>query len=346
MLLVYLAAAWSAGIAIASLFPFPLELWGVWLLIAPRFAPDLAERPSPSPRSSLSPVPPSRRTALHAPRSRSSTSNSLASLNDRGAVVLMGQVSDPPEVRDRTTNCTRRRRRAFRWTEPGASSAGNALVQVPRETNVRYGDHGPNLRRADHAAGVSGFFVQGLSGAAEDLFAHPVWQPDGAGTRPGQLVDAMRSSDNALVASQPPLRDPTTRCRLHPLYLPRTAIYASLPDPAASLLAGILLGVDSGIPRDVSDAFSATNTAHIIAISGFNIAIIAGILTKLSERTIATRSRGLATLLVLFGLAAYSLMVGASASVIRAAIMGSMSVVARYLIARTMRSTRSRSPRS
>jgi competence protein ComEC len=46
-------------------------------------------------------------------------------------------------------------------------------------------------------------------------------------------------------------------------------IYAILPDPSASLLAGILLGIDSGIPRDVTDAFSATNTAHIIAISGF-----------------------------------------------------------------------------
>ncbi|MDE3089614.1 MAG: ComEC/Rec2 family competence protein, partial [Chloroflexota bacterium] len=105
-------------------------------------------------------------------------------------------------------------------------------------------------------------------------------------------------------------------------------VYAILPDPAASLLAGILLGFDSGIPRDVSDAFSATNTAHIIAISGFNIAIIAGILSKLTERALAPRSRGMAALVVILGLVAYSLLVGASASVVRAAIMGSLSVLA------------------
>jgi competence protein ComEC len=42
-----------------------------------------------------------------------------------------------------------------------------------------------------------------------------------------------------------------------------------LPEPQAALLTGILLGVESGIPRDVQDDFAATGTTHIIAISGF-----------------------------------------------------------------------------
>jgi competence protein ComEC len=41
-----------------------------------------------------------------------------------------------------------------------------------------------------------------------------------------------------------------------------------LPEPQASLLTGILLGDDSGITHDVQDAFRATGTSHIIAISG------------------------------------------------------------------------------
>ncbi len=45
-------------------------------------------------------------------------------------------------------------------------------------------------------------------------------------------------------------------------------VYQIYPDPEASLLAGILLGIDSGIPEEVADAFTATGTAHIIAISG------------------------------------------------------------------------------
>ena len=41
-----------------------------------------------------------------------------------------------------------------------------------------------------------------------------------------------------------------------------------LPEPQASLLTGILLGDDSGIPKYVQDAFRTTGTSHLIAISG------------------------------------------------------------------------------
>jgi len=43
-----------------------------------------------------------------------------------------------------------------------------------------------------------------------------------------------------------------------------------LPEPEASLLTGILLGVESGIPERVKDAFSTSGTMHVVAISGFN----------------------------------------------------------------------------
>jgi competence protein ComEC len=42
-----------------------------------------------------------------------------------------------------------------------------------------------------------------------------------------------------------------------------------VPEPQASLLTGILLGDDSSIPKGVQDAFRATGTSHIIAISGW-----------------------------------------------------------------------------
>ena len=49
--------------------------------------------------------------------------------------------------------------------------------------------------------------------------------------------------------------------------------YRLFPDPEASLLAGILLGVDSGIPQDLQQAFAATGMTHIIAISGLTYLI-------------------------------------------------------------------------
>jgi competence protein ComEC len=43
-----------------------------------------------------------------------------------------------------------------------------------------------------------------------------------------------------------------------------------VPEPEALLLTGILLGVESGIPERVKDAFSTSGTMHVVAVSGFN----------------------------------------------------------------------------
>jgi competence protein ComEC len=60
----------------------------------------------------------------------------------------------------------------------------------------------------------------------------------------------------------------------HTLLAVRARIQATiariLPEPEASLLTGILLGVESGIPDRVNDAFSTSGTVHVVAISGFN----------------------------------------------------------------------------
>ncbi|MDR3576731.1 MAG: ComEC/Rec2 family competence protein [Anaerolineaceae bacterium] len=96
------------------------------------------------------------------------------------------------------------------------------------------------------------------------------------------------------------------------------------PQPDAALLNGILLGLDQDLPQSLSDAFKTTGTAHIIAISGFNIAIMAGIFASIFTRLVKRRW---APLLAILGIAAYTLLVGATPSVVRAAIMGSLSLI-------------------
>ncbi len=105
-------------------------------------------------------------------------------------------------------------------------------------------------------------------------------------------------------------------------------IYRIFPDPEASLLAGILLGVDTGLPKDLQQAFKDTGTAHIIAISGFNIAIIAGLFFTLFSRVLG-QLRG--SIVAILGIALYTFLVGADAAVVRAAIMGGISLTARQL---------------
>lgn len=104
-------------------------------------------------------------------------------------------------------------------------------------------------------------------------------------------------------------------------------------DPEASLLAGILFGVDNGLTRELQNAFKNTGTAHIIAISGFNIAIIAGIFFSIFKNIFGER---LGAAFAIIGIFFYAFLVGADSAVMRAAFMGSISLLARQLGRRNM----------
>jgi len=103
-------------------------------------------------------------------------------------------------------------------------------------------------------------------------------------------------------------------------------VYQLFPDPEASLISGILLGVETGIPPSVVDAFRDTGTAHIIAISGFNFAILTALFVSIFGRLFGTRPGALvAAIMILL----YTILVGANAAVVRAAIMGGLAILAR-----------------
>ena len=102
-------------------------------------------------------------------------------------------------------------------------------------------------------------------------------------------------------------------------------VYRLFLDPEASLLAGILLGVDSALPNALQQAYKDPCTALIIAISGFNISIIAGIFFSLFSRVLGQR-RG--AVVAILGIAFYTFLVGANAAVVRAALMGTLSLFA------------------
>ena len=74
-------------------------------------------------------------------------------------------------------------------------------------------------------------------------------------------------------------------------------VYRIFPEPEAALLAGILLGDDNGMPAELQQAYVNTGTAHIIAISGFNIAIIAGLFVLLFSRLLGERKGAIAAIL-------------------------------------------------
>ena len=99
-----------------------------------------------------------------------------------------------------------------------------------------------------------------------------------------------------------------------------------LPEPHASLLNGIIFGVRADIPKQFYQSLISTGTLHIIALSGMNIAILVNLTARmtlfLGRKASSIISIGLIVLFVWF--------VGPSPTIMRAAIMGSLSLLAIY----------------
>lgn len=105
------------------------------------------------------------------------------------------------------------------------------------------------------------------------------------------------------------------------------ALSRAIPEPEAGLAAGILIGLRERVSREVADDFTVTGLTHVVAISGWNIALVAGIATALL-RASGLRRRARSTV-VLVAIVAYTILAGAEASVIRAAVMGGVVIIAR-----------------
>lgn len=103
------------------------------------------------------------------------------------------------------------------------------------------------------------------------------------------------------------------------------ALWRGLPATEAALADGILTGRRGEIPRDVYDDFSAAGVSHLIVISGFNIALLAGLVVSASAWLVGRRRAGL---LALLAIALYSVFVGLTPPVARAAVMGGVAVLA------------------
>ncbi|MBI2626635.1 MAG: ComEC/Rec2 family competence protein [Parcubacteria group bacterium] len=99
----------------------------------------------------------------------------------------------------------------------------------------------------------------------------------------------------------------------------------SVNEPNASFLNGVILGSRSNIPIDLKEDFKKTGTSHIFAISGWNITIIGQIIGGFF---LLFFRRPVAFWFTVGVIATFVLLTGASASVVRAAVMGVLVLLA------------------
>jgi len=99
-------------------------------------------------------------------------------------------------------------------------------------------------------------------------------------------------------------------------------------EPYASFMAGLLYGYRGGLGT-LNELFAVTGVTHIIAISGYNITIIATIFITMCIHLSIPRKK--AFWCVTMGIAVFVIFAGASASVVRAGIMGVIVLFAKRL---------------
>ena len=103
------------------------------------------------------------------------------------------------------------------------------------------------------------------------------------------------------------------------------ALTRVLPEPEAGLAAGILIGLRDLVDRDLAAAFTTAGVSHVVAISGWNIAIVAAAIGAMTGR-LGRRRRSVVTIVAIVLYVAFA---GASASVVRAALMAGVVLLAR-----------------
>ncbi|MBI3953582.1 MAG: ComEC/Rec2 family competence protein [Chloroflexi bacterium] len=94
----------------------------------------------------------------------------------------------------------------------------------------------------------------------------------------------------------------------------------ALPEPQAGLAQGIFLGLRSNLPPELTAAFRATGTSHLVTISGQNITIVVGLV---SGALLWLLGRRWALLTLLACVWAYAALAGAEPPVVRATVMAS-----------------------
>jgi len=231
----------------------------------------------------------------------------ISRLNDQGLLTLQGVVIAEPVIQDEGLQLLLSSSEAA-----GRPANGRVLVRVPRESEIEYGDEVrlfgvlrtppafDAFSYADYLARQQVFSV--MFNADVDVI-----QSDQGAVWRGWLIDAKNSA--------------------------KDRILDALPEPQASLLVGILLGDESGLSDETRENFSRTGASHIIAISGFNMVILAQIMMTVLNQIIKRPS--LAAALGVITIIIYTIFVGAGAAVLRAAAMSSVLIVAQSLQRRT-----------
>ena len=301
MTLVWLSLAWGAGLVLASWLRLAAPWWTIpavaGLLVA--ISGHSASRRRLVGLLLLAAALGGARWSLAQPHW---DARHLAWYNDQGAVTIRGHISAEPSVRATYTQLqftAAAIQRDGTW-EP---VRGKAVLSVAHYPAYAYGDRLEVSGRLETPPILDDFSYRDYLAAqgVHSLLRRPsLVRLEGTDGSP--LLRWMYARKAGL----------------------RRVIESILPYPDAGLLLGVLLGLGHTLPEELADAFRRTGLTHIIVISGYNLALVAQAVLGASKRLL---HRWGALWGSLGAIALFTLFVGPSAPVMRAALMIAVTIV-------------------
>ncbi len=307
MTLIYISAAWIAGIYLGSRIALPWALICIGLIpfcIIP-FLPQQRKHLLVAGFCLLSLFGGCLRLQSSLP---TANEQHLQFYNDKGTARIVGSVQTEPETGN-TTSILQLSAREIQMQGTEEQISGKALIRVPRYSEYHYGDILRITGRLETPTQFADFdYKNYLAGQGiYSVINYPKIEvlDTGKGFRPLAWIYSLRN------------------------YLGRS-LSRSLPEPQASLAQGILLGLRGDIPDSLNQALSRTGTSHILAISGLNISIVIGMVSA-AGIWLFGRKYSIYIWLALLVIWLYTLLTGMKPPVIRGVIMGSIFLLAEYL---------------
>ncbi len=223
-------------------------------------------------------------------------------------VEIKGIVNSDPEIKAKTTHLPLSVTE-IRLDEEWQEVSGTALLFVPRYPTYGYSDVLLVTGELETPSQLNDFDYKGYL-AHQGIYSTMLYPEieimgTGKGFKPLEWVYSLRNRLSQTLAE-------------------------ILPEPQASLAQGIILGIRGNIPSSVNADFSHTGTAHLLAISGLHLAIVAGMILGIGIWLFG-KQHYLYIWLALGIIWLYVLLTGMHPPVIRGAIMASLFLTAELL---------------
>ena len=228
--------------------------------------------------------------------------------NGKGSVLLTGIIDDEPEVKGASVE--------FKLAAAGIGTAdnttsvkGGVLVSLPFYRSFQYGDALELSGKLETPMQFGDFDYRGYleNRGIYSVMNYPAATVTGTGQGllPLTWIYGLRSSLS-------------------------NSLSACLPEPQSSLASAILLGLRGSLPLDLVQSFYVTGTTHLIAISGMNLTILLGMILALTIWILGRKNKAYFWIALAF-IWLYTVLTGMPATMVRAAVMGSIFLAAELL---------------